>query len=111
MGKREKINQRTEGLYPSTINKVHHNGEGSQKPLAQGRGRGGATITTPTRMVDCFLQAACWLLRLSLLLYFFRTMELSAVKKKYLVGLAEGMSQNSKNWLHLMSACYNLKNA
>lgn len=38
------------------------------------------TITT-LRVVDHFLQPESWLLRLSLLLYFLSTMELSAIKE------------------------------
>lgn len=64
------------------------------------------------RKVGHFLQPECWLLRLSLLLYFLSTMELSAVKeKKYLVGLAESISQNHGNWLLLsVSMHYNFNN-
>lgn len=55
------------------------------------------------RKVDHFLQPECWLLRLSLLLYFLSTVELPAGKgKKYLVGLAESISQNHGNWLLLV---------
>lgn len=81
----EDANHRAEGLYPSTINKVHHGGY--EKPLAWGELWGETTITTPQRMVNHFLQPACWLLRLSLLLCFLSTMELVAVKKEILGGL------------------------
>lgn len=52
------------------------------------------TLPSPhaQRMVGHFLQPERWLLRLSLLLYFLSTMELLAVKEKYLVGLAESRS-------------------
>lgn len=74
----------------------------------------GEKLPSPPRQrkVDHFLQPECWLLRLSLLLYFLSTMELSAVKeKKYLVGLAESISQNCRNWLLLsLSMHYNFNN-
>lgn len=102
VGKRETISQRTESLFPSTINKVHHDGGGYKKPLTQGWGMGRNYHCYPSqRIVDHFLQQECWLLRLPLLLYFFSTMELLVVKRKekYFVGLAESMSRNHKNWL------------
>jgi len=89
----EERNQWIEGLYPSTINKVHH--EWRLSRATRLRPRYGEKLPSPPaqRMVDHFLQPECWLLRLSLLLYFLSTTEILAVKeKKYWVGLAESMS-------------------
>lgn len=56
----------------------------SHSPQAEVRGE--TTITTHQRMVDHFLQPECWLLRLSLLLYFLSTTELLAVKENEILG-------------------------
>lgn len=88
----EERNHWIAGLYASTINKVHREWWLS-KPLARGRGMGRSPPPPPQRTVGRLLEPECWLLRLSLLLYFLSTMELLAVKeKKYLVGLAESVS-------------------
>lgn len=76
------IHQWAEDLYPSTINKVHH--EWRLWEATRPRPRYGEKLPSPPLqgMVDHFFQPECWLLKLSLLLYFLSTMELGAVKKK-----------------------------
>lgn len=98
MGKRKKINQRTEGLYPSTINKVHHDEGGSQKPLPKAEvGRSYHHYPRGWWIVLFSQHDGCQALLIALFLQYYGTFSCKEKKKKYLVGLAEGVSQNPKN--------------
>lgn len=58
---------------------------GYKEPLAQGRGMG-RNYHHLRRWQHYLLQPECWLLRLSLLLYFLSNMELLGIKKKEILG-------------------------
>lgn len=101
--------QRIEGLYPSTINKVHHEWRLYKATCPRPRYGGKLPPSPPAqRVVGQFPQPECWLLRLSLLLYFLYCGTCSCKEKNtWWVWRKARHEMTGIGW-YLISICYNL---